>query len=95
MGVVVPHQRRRATLPQSKRPAAPVVVTYQCPTCGQPHRSQASGSGVAGLDERALHILRANALDELAAAVRAGAEDDHVRDVLAVVERCEARLSAG
>ena len=81
-------------LPRAERPVAPVAVTYQCPTCGQPHRSQVAGaSGVSGLDDRGLQILRAHALDELAAAVRARAEDDHVRDVLAVVERCEARLA--
>lgn len=93
MGVVVPHQRKRASLGRHKRPAGTPTVLHICPTCGVQHRTEKRGSGLAALDERALRILRASALDELASAVRAGADTEHVADVLAVLDRCDERLT--
>jgi hypothetical protein len=90
VGVLVPHKRnrKRATLPRREQSVAPVVVTFTCPTCREPHRTTDTA------DERALRILRGHALDELACAVRAGADDDHVSEVLAVIQRCDERLGA-
>jgi transcription elongation factor Elf1 len=93
VAVVIPRQRKRGPRQRERRLPAPVNVTHQCPTCGHQHRAQMTATGISGLDERALVILRAHALDELASAVRAGAGAEHIAEVLAVVDRCEARLN--
>ena len=94
MGVVSPRGRTRATIPRQRRTPAPVRTAVICPTCGLSYVTQQStGRGLARLDERALRILRASALEELAKAVRAKAEPKDLRDIVRVVDRCDARLA--
>ena len=93
VGVVSPRGRARASIPRQRRTSAPVRTAVICPTCGLSYVTQQTKSGgLSGLDERALRILRASALEELARAVRAKAEPKDLRDIVRVIDRCDERL---
>ena len=93
VGVIVPQGRKRANVRDRRPPVAPVRTAVICPTCGLSYvTQQTAGRGLARLDERALRILRASALEELAKAVRAKAEPKDLRDIVRVIDRCDARL---
>lgn len=85
MGVVTPKGRTRATIRHSGRLVAEVRTTYLCPVCGSRHEART---------DPGLRALRELVRDELVSCVRGHAEEEHVTNVLAVLDDVEARIGA-
>ena len=81
---------------RTRRDPAPVSTRYACPRCGGDHRADEHGVANLGefrrLDAHELRQLRADVLEELGAAVVAGAEAAHVEQVAALLSAVDARL---
>ena len=71
-------------------------MRYACLICGGDHppadHGLADGAGFRALDASGLHRLRQECLEELAIAVRGGAEREHLEQVAQLVGRVDVRL---
>lgn len=82
-----PRARRRQPEP------APVTTRYECPRCGGEHNlAEHRTLGQQGLSPDRLRALRAEVLEELALAVRRGADHAVLADFLAVLDGIDVRL---
>jgi hypothetical protein len=89
----VQQPRPKPRMPYQARSDPTVVRRYQCPRYSGDHTSAECQAQVAALDAVTLTNLRQRVLEELGAALLAGAPRDHIDAVVVVLRGIEARIS--